>query len=213
MPSQDWAEPLKSVIVPLTPDRELHLEWMPDVLRHLGIEHQMVEWWNPLTSNWYCFETSFGVRVEEGEKHILFRRPAVAIKDFWEKEEREADTGTMEVVTYGHLLNHNVSHIPDLILAEVVLTDTPPETAAGDSASSLTDRFQRTQAHNFYRHFKSRRHTRVVQEILFPVTEAENSRQLVEVIRDAIQGMWSLPAWLLADGADTMNRSSVVRGS
>ena len=137
----------------------------------------------------------------------------VFIKDFWEKEEREADTGTMEVVTYGHLLNHNVSHIPDLILAEVVLTDTPPETAAGDSASSLTDRFQRTQAHNFYRHFKSRRHTRVVQEILFPVTEAENSRQLVEVVRDAIQGMWSLPAWLLADGADTMNRSSVVRGS
>lgn len=85
MPAQDWAEPLKSVIVPLTPDRELHLEWMPDVLRHLGVEHQMVEWWNPLTSNWYCFETSFGVRVEEGEKHILFRRPAVAIKDFWEK--------------------------------------------------------------------------------------------------------------------------------
>ena len=81
---KDWCEPT-TAIVPLSRDRWLHLERMPDAMEYFGLENLCVDMWNPMTCGWQCWDADYGCTIVEGEKYMLLRLPCVAVRDVWEE--------------------------------------------------------------------------------------------------------------------------------
>lgn len=77
---QHWSEG-KSAIVPVGADRWLYLERMPGACDYLGCRDELVDLWDPLHSNWVCYDTAHGITLMPGEKHILLRRSTASIKN------------------------------------------------------------------------------------------------------------------------------------
>lgn len=103
--------------------------------------------------------------------HVQEQR-LVFLKDFWNLD---VFWHVSEAEMYGYLETLDVPHLPRNLFAGGVR----------DSSGKL----QRTATHTISTHIRTKIHTRIVQNLLYPLVLAKNSRQMVQAIRDALIGM------------------------
>ncbi|KAK7688021.1 hypothetical protein QCA50_008391 [Cerrena zonata] len=103
--------------------------------------------------------------------YLTSERRLVILKDLWSADNRiYMPEGKM----YKHLLRHNVPHLPKVLAAGGV---------------EVEDELQVTRTQG-YSHFRGYTRQRIVQEIYFPLSTVNSSKELTQVFRDAVEALY-----------------------
>lgn len=106
--------------------------------------------------------------------YLKSEKRIVILRDYWCRDEGNF---TPDAEMYEYLQEHNVPHIPTIIAAGDVLVDGEPQTT--EFCEDIDTRTPCT-------------HQRMIQEVVFPMSSINSSKELTQVMRDTVKCTYGL---------------------